>query len=66
VCCTDTRTKCPVERIRDLASAYEYVILPKRIDPAALGDGWSLAAAPENSYAFVYSADRRRQARQYE
>jgi hypothetical protein len=58
-CCSGPWRRCPPERIREMAANSDFVILPKRTDPAVLGEGWLLVAAPENSRAAVYAAPRR-------
>ena len=60
-CCGETRKRCTDEVIRESAPAYRYVILPKRMDPATLGAGWSPVATPLDSRSIVYSADRETQ-----
>lgn len=55
-CCSGPWNRCPPEKIREMTADSDFVVLRKRADPATLGEGWSLVAAPENSRAAVYAA----------
>lgn len=55
-CCNGPWKRCPPEKVRELGVDSDFVVLGKRADPAALGEGWSFVSAPENSRGSIYAA----------